>query len=146
MRTIHFRTLSMGALALLTFAGGIAAQTSSSAVLNSLEVQDLIKRAEPADHARLGTHFAALSEQYAADAKKHTAMAQAFMSGPSRRFADLSGANHCKRLAERITGRFTSTSGRRQSAIRPTRMTTPRWRKPIEERESLTQLRIAIAS
>ena len=91
----------MGALALLTFAGGVAAQTSSSAMLNSLEIQDLIKRAEPADHARLGAHFAALSDQYAADARKHTAMAQAYMAGPPRRggSAAISGADHCKRLA-----------------------------------------------
>ena len=54
MRTIHLGALAVDALALFTFVGGAAAQTTSSAVLNSLEVQDLIKRAEPADHARLG--------------------------------------------------------------------------------------------
>lgn len=100
MKTISIRPLSIGALALLTFAGAAAAQTTSSAVLNSLEVQELIKRAEPADHARLGVHFAVLAEQYALDARKHTAMAQAFITGPTRRTAANSSAGHCKRLAE----------------------------------------------
>jgi hypothetical protein len=97
MRTIHLGALSVGALALLTFVGGAAAQTTSSAVLNSLEVQELIKRAEPADHARLGVHFAVLAEQYAADAKRHSAMAQAFIASPVRRTAANSAADHCKR-------------------------------------------------
>ena len=100
MKTIRLRTLSIGALALSTFAGGAVAQTTSSSILNSLEVQELITRAEPADHARLGAHFAALSEQYAADARKHTAMAQGFMAGPPRRATDTATGSHCRRLAE----------------------------------------------
>ena len=71
MKTISVRALSIGALALLTLAGAAAAQTTSSAVLNSLEVQELIKRAAPGDHARLEVHFAVLAEQYAADAPWH---------------------------------------------------------------------------
>jgi hypothetical protein len=98
MRPIHFRTISAGVLAFLTFVGGAAAQTTPSAVLNSLEVQELIKRSEPADHARLGAHFAALAERYATDAKKHTAMAQAFLAAPARRTPVNSAADHCKRL------------------------------------------------
>jgi hypothetical protein len=100
MRTIHLGALPVAALALLTFVGGAAAQTTSSAVLNSLEVQELVKRAEPADHARLGVHFAVLAEQYAADAKRHNAMAQAFIAGPTRRTAANSAADHCKRLEQ----------------------------------------------
>jgi len=100
MRPIHFRTMTAGVLAFLTFVGGAAAQTTRSAVLNSLEVQELVKRAQPADHARLGAHFAELAEQYAADAKKHTAMAHAFIASPTRRTAAHSAADHCKRLAE----------------------------------------------
>ena len=84
----------------LTFAGGASAQTTSSAVLNSLEVQELIKRAEPADHARLEVHFAVLAEQYAADARRHSAMAQAFIASPIRRTAANSAADHCKRLEQ----------------------------------------------
>ena len=47
-----------------------------------------IKRAEPADHARLEVHFAVLAEQYEADAKRHNAIAQAFISSPLRRRND----------------------------------------------------------
>ena len=100
MRTILLGAPSVRAVALLTFVGGRRAQTTSSAVLNSLEVQQLITRAEPADHARLEVHFAVLAEQYAADAKRHSAMAQAFIASPIRRTAANSAADHCKRLEQ----------------------------------------------
>ena len=100
MRGIPLGAWSVSALALFTFVGGASAQTTSSAVLNSLEVQKLIKRAEPADHARLEVHFAVLAEQYAADAKRHSAMAQAFIASPIRRTAANSAADHCKRLEQ----------------------------------------------
>ena len=100
MKAIHLGAFWVGALAFLTFVGGVAAQTTSSAVLNSLEVQELIKRAEPADHARLEVHFAVLAEQYAADAKRHSAMAQAFTASPIRRTAANTAADHCKRLEQ----------------------------------------------
>jgi hypothetical protein len=109
MRPIHFRTISAGVLAFLTLMGTAAAQTPSSAVLNSLEVQELVKRAEPADHARLGAHFAALADRYAADAKKHTAMAKR-IAAPARRTAANSAADHCKRLAERTQSASTLRS------------------------------------
>ena len=98
MRGIPLGAWSVSALALFTFVGGASGQTTSSAVLNSLELQELIKRAEPADHARLEVHFAVLAEQYAADAKRHSAMAQAFIASPIRRTAANSAADHCKRL------------------------------------------------
>ena len=100
MRTIHRGALSVGVLAFLTFAGAISAQTTSSAVLNSLEVQELIKRAQPADHARLDVHFSVLAEQYAREAKRHAAMAQAFIASPTRRTAANSAADHCRRLEQ----------------------------------------------
>lgn len=100
MKAIHLGAGSVAALAFLTFVGGALAQTTSSAVLNSLEVQQLIKRAEPADHARLEVHFAVLAEQYAADARRHSAMAQAFVASPIRRTAANSAADHCKRLEQ----------------------------------------------
>lgn len=98
MKTITVRALSIGALALLALAGTAAAQTTSSAVLNALELQELIKRAEPADHARLGVHFAVVAEQHALDARRHRAMADAFIASPTRRTAANSAADHCKRL------------------------------------------------
>jgi len=99
MRTIHLRALSIGALTLVTLGGVATAQTKSSAVLNTVEVQQLVKRAEPADHARLGAHFAALAEWYTAEAKRHTSMSQSFVGNPSRQLATGMSA-HCKRLAE----------------------------------------------
>ena len=100
MRAIHLRALSVVALAILTFSGGISAQQTSSAVLSSLEVQELIKRGEPADHARLEVHFAVLAEEHAAEARRHSAMAQAFIASPSRRTPANSAADHCKRLEQ----------------------------------------------
>ena len=52
MRTVHFRSLSIAAIAVLTFAGSVAAQQKPSGLLNTLEVQQLVKRAEPSDNAR----------------------------------------------------------------------------------------------
>jgi hypothetical protein len=100
MRPTHIRTIAAGLLLLLTLPGGAAAQKTESAVLNSLELQQLIKRGEPADHARLGAHFAAVAEQYALDAKRHEAMARAFTAQPAGRTAAHSAADHCNRLAE----------------------------------------------
>lgn len=99
MRTIHVRSLSIGALAFVAFAGAAAAQTKPSAVLNTLDVQQFVKRAEPGDHARLGAHFTAVGERYAAEAKRHTSMAQRFVGNPSRNLGTGMSA-HCKRLAE----------------------------------------------
>ena len=98
MRTIHIRALSLAALAALAFTGNAAAQDKASGLLNSLEVRQLVARAEPGDHARLVTHFTALADRYAAEAKLHTSMAQSFIGNPSRNLG--SGmSTHCKQLA-----------------------------------------------
>jgi hypothetical protein len=99
MRTVHFRSLSLAAIAFLTFAGGVAAQEKPSGVLNTLEVQQLVKRTEPGDNARLAAHFTALAERYAAEAKRHTSMAQGFVGNPSRNLGSGMSA-HCKQLAD----------------------------------------------
>ena len=98
MRTVHFRSLSIAAIAVLTFAGSVAAQDKPSALLNTLEVQQLVKRAEPGDNARLAAHFTALADRYAAEAKRHTSMAQSFVGNPSRNLGTGMSA-HCKQLA-----------------------------------------------
>jgi len=98
MRTVHFRSLSIAAIAILTFAGSVAAQEKPSAPLNSLDVQQLVKRAEPGDSARLAAHFTALAERYTAEAKRHTSMAQSFVGNPSRNLGTGMSA-HCKQLA-----------------------------------------------
>ena len=99
MRTISIRMWAVGALTLLTVAGTAAAQTASSPVLNALEVQQLVSSSDPADNARLRAHFAALADRYAADATRHKAMAQAFITAPTGRFPANTAADHCKRLA-----------------------------------------------
>jgi hypothetical protein len=99
MTTTYVRSIAFGAIALVTLVASASAQTTSSAILNTLEVQRLIKSAEPGDHTRLSVHFAALAARYADEAKRHTAMAQAFVGTPTRRVAANSAADHCKRLA-----------------------------------------------
>ena len=102
MRTVHLRSLSIAAVAVVTFAGSVAAQEKSSGLLNTLEVQQLVKRAEPGDNARLATHFTALAERYDAEAKRHTSMAQSFVGNPSRNLGSGMSA-HCKQLADLST-------------------------------------------
>ncbi len=99
MRTVHFRSLSIAAIAILTFAGSVAAQEKPSGLLNSLEVQQLVKRAEPGDNARLAAHFTALADRYVGEAKRHTSMAQSFVGNPSRNLGSGMSA-HCKQLAD----------------------------------------------
>ena len=99
MRTVHFRSLSIAAIVVLTFAGSVAAQETPSGPLNSLEVQQLVKRGKPGDNARLAAHFTALADRYAAEAKRHTSMAQSFVANPSRSLGSGMSA-HCKQLAD----------------------------------------------
>jgi hypothetical protein len=99
MRTIYTRMLPVAAMALLAFTGSAAAQDRSSALLNSLEVQQLVKRGDSGDNARLAAHFTALADRYTTAAKRHTSMAQSFGGNPSRNLG--TGMSlHCKRLAE----------------------------------------------
>ena len=99
MRTISIRLIAAGMLAVMALAGAAAAQTAASPMLNTLEVRKLVSSTEPADNARLSAHFSALADRYAADAKRHNAMAQAFMAAPTRRVPANTAADHCKRLA-----------------------------------------------
>src|SRR6187397_1750386 len=99
MRTLKIRSLSLLALALFVFASNAAAEDRSPALLNTLEVQQLVKRAEPGDMARLAAHFTALTDRYVAEAKQHTTMASAYTGNAGRSLA--TGMNvHCKQLAD----------------------------------------------
>jgi len=101
MRTIRIRSLSFAALAFLAFAGSATAQDKSPALLNTLEVEQLVARAEAGDHARLAAHFAGLAERYTAEAKRHTSMSQAYVGSASRPTQmGISMSAHCKRLAD----------------------------------------------
>jgi hypothetical protein len=98
MRTVH-HSLALAAGVLLTMTGSVAAQQKPAEVLNSLEVRQLVARAEPADHVRLSAHFTALGERYAAEAERHISMSQGFVGNPSRTLG--AGMSvHCKRLAD----------------------------------------------
>ena len=99
MRTIQIHLLSITVSAVLVLTGSAAAQDKPSAVLNSLDVQQLVKRAESADSARLAAHFTALAERYVAEASRHTSMAQSFVGNPSRNLGSGMSA-HCTRLAD----------------------------------------------
>ena len=99
MRTLHVRLLSLAALAFLVFAGNAAAQDKSPAILNSLEVQQLVKRAEPGDNARLAAHFTALADGYVAEAKRHTSMSKGFTGNPNHQL-ETGMSVHCKQLAD----------------------------------------------
>jgi hypothetical protein len=99
MRTVYIRSLSIAAAVILTFAGSAAAQDKPSALLNTLEVRQLVAHAEPADNLRLSAHFNALGDRYTAEANRHTSMSQSFAGNPSRNLG--AGMSvHCKRLAD----------------------------------------------
>jgi hypothetical protein len=99
MKTVYVRALSGVAALILTFAGSAAAQDKPSALLNTLEVRQLVARAEPADNLRLSAHFNALRDRYAAEANRHTSMSQSFVGNPSHNLG--AGMSvHCKRLAD----------------------------------------------
>ena len=99
MRMIHIASVSVALLAVLSLAGSATAQDMSPALLNAFEVQQLVKRAEPGDHARLSAHFAALGDQYAAEAHKHVVMSQSFGGNPNRNLG-VGMSAHCTRLAD----------------------------------------------
>ena len=98
MRTIFTHSLPIAAVAALTLLAGNVAAQDNSGILNSLEVRQLVGRAEPGDHVRLSAHFSALGNRYAAEAKRHTSMAQSFIGNPSRNLGTGMSA-HCKQLA-----------------------------------------------
>jgi hypothetical protein len=98
MRILHIGSLSLAAVAFVTFPAVATAQEKRFPVLNSLEVQQLVERAEPGDSARLAAHFNALADQHSAEAERHSSMAQGFVGNPSRNVGAGMSA-HCKRLS-----------------------------------------------
>jgi hypothetical protein len=99
MRTVHFRSVAIAVVAFFAAVGTLAAQERSTGLLNSVEVRQLVSRGEPADNARLATHFTALAEQYTAQAKQHVAMSQNFVGNPNRNLGSAMSV-HCKQLAD----------------------------------------------
>ena len=99
MRRLQIRSLLLPAFAFVLFAGSAAAQDKSPALLNTLEVQQLVKRAEPADNARLAAHFTALADGYVAEAKRHMSMSKGFTGNPNHQL-ETGMSVHCKQLAD----------------------------------------------
>ena len=58
MRTVHFRSLALAAVAALTFVASGAAQDRAPGLLNNLEVRQLVHK--PPLHTQLNTHFTTL--------------------------------------------------------------------------------------
>ena len=108
MRTVYFRSIGIATAAILGLSASVAAQEKSDAVLNTLEVRQLIAPAEPADNLRLSAHFDSLADRYTAEAKRHVFMSQSFVGNPSRNTGPGLSA-HCKRLAELNTESATIT-------------------------------------
>jgi hypothetical protein len=128
MRTIHLRPFAIAAVALVSLAGGVAAQDKPTAVLNNLEVRQLVARAAPADHVRLAAHFSALANRYTAEAKRHLSMSQSFIGNPSRNLGTGMSA-HCKRLADLNTQSATTVrelAGYHEKLASGTRTTLPK--------------------
>jgi hypothetical protein len=90
------RLLFLFPIVALTAASGLAAQDKP---LTASQVSQLISLGDPAAHARLSAHFAALAERQAADVKIHTAMQQAYAN--SGKPSGLGMVNHCKALVGR---------------------------------------------
>ncbi|OFW40618.1 MAG: hypothetical protein A3F70_13985 [Acidobacteria bacterium RIFCSPLOWO2_12_FULL_67_14] len=97
MKSRFVRTLA-GTAAFVLVASVASAQAPSTAVLNVLEVRQLVARAEPADHARLERHFSALAFEHGREASRHAAMATAIGGNPNHPAPTASA--HCARLAE----------------------------------------------
>lgn len=108
MTSNALRSITIGLCAVVAFGAQAVAQEAQSGILTALEVRQLIARGEPADHARLDRHFSALADQYAADSKRHSAMASVFIASPSVRVRAQSSADHCKRL-ERLATQSAAT-------------------------------------
>jgi hypothetical protein len=90
-------------VAALTFVlmapGAVAAQGTSQTPLNTVELRQLVERQGPGDAVRLGRHFVALGDRYAAEARRHNTMAKSFEGNPSRSLG-LGMKMHCQTLAD----------------------------------------------
>jgi len=98
MTTRSVRSVLLAALAAFATASRLVAQSTP---LSEDEVRQLIVRGEPADHARLNAHFTAIADRYAADAKRHEAMGQAFAGNTKLAHMAASQREHCRQLSAR---------------------------------------------
>lgn len=94
------RSLTLATLVALAVPSVPGAQTTPApATLASGDIQQLIARGQPADHARLSAHFASLANRYEAEARRHAGMQPAFTGNAKLSHLATSQAAHCKQLA-----------------------------------------------
>lgn len=97
MRTIYFRAVAVAFAAAFALTAAASGQQPAPGILAAPQVREAVAGQQPADHAKLRAHFEALAARYDADARQHTAFAQAY-AGNSRGGA--AAAAHHNRLAE----------------------------------------------
>lgn len=102
MKTVRPRSLIVAAVAILALVASAVAQERPSGLLNSLEMRQLVTRAEPADyvgapepsekelnalaakastpaeHGALEEYFLTLAKQYTTEANEHVTLAQTY--------------------------------------------------------------------
>ena len=107
MRTHHLlAAVVTGGLVLGVTAGAIA--QDKARLLTSIDVQHMIANAQPADHASLRDHFAALAERYDKEAQRNRDFARVLSGNPNRRFGGgasskyLRLADSAKKSAENV--------------------------------------------
>jgi hypothetical protein len=97
MKTITVGSVSLAALAVLTFAPVAQAQNTSSEMLNAVEVRQLAARSNPGDHSRLAAHFAALADKYTKEGLRHATMTHS--DGNPSRHPAIGKSPHCQHLS-----------------------------------------------
>lgn len=101
MTLVNIRTFTLAAAAALALGpSALAQQDPQSALLDKLQVKQLVARGHADDHVRLSAHFLVLKGDYLAEARRHSSMAQprAFAKA-----AELQQVQHCQLIAERKT-------------------------------------------
>ena len=143
MRTVHFRSLSLAAAAVLTLAGERRRTRQTLGTSEQPGSTSTRRTREPGDQAQLSAHFTALGDRYAAEAKRHISMSQSFIGNPSRNLGTGMSA-HCKQLANLNTQSETTVRelaayhAKLASGIRPLRrMTEPASRAEPAHRNRL---------
>jgi hypothetical protein len=96
MRTMTIGTVCIAAVAVLAFSAAAQAQSKSSAVLNAIEVRQLVVRANPGDHQRLAAHFNALADRYSQESQRHATMTHS--DGNPSRYLAMGNSPHCHHL------------------------------------------------
>ena len=84
---------------IIGLAAAAATVTAEAQVLNQLEVQRLVDRADSASHAALQQHFIALAAQFDREAARDQAVAHGFVGNPVRPMAPVAGTAWMARAA-----------------------------------------------